>query len=111
MYSRTRGEAITFVTAQAVDAEGSASALSLGVIGDSDDPLVVAGELRAALREGRADVSCNEIAERAQRWSGLPPDAVAIEVVAERHDVIAQVSGAASLLDRTVHARCGIEAS
>ena len=65
MYSRTCGDAVTFATAQAVDAQGSASALNLRVIGDSDDPLVVAGELRRALREGRADARCIEIAERA----------------------------------------------
>jgi hypothetical protein len=110
MYSRTRGDAVTFVTAQAVDADGTASTLSLGVIGDSDDPLIVAGELRSAVREGRADIRCAEIAERARGWDGLPAGAVAIEIVAERHDVVAQVSGAASLLDRTVHARCEIGA-
>jgi hypothetical protein len=46
---------------------------------------------------------------RARGWAGLPDDAVAIEVVTERHDVVARVSGAASLLERTVHARCEIE--
>jgi len=111
MYSRTRGEAVTFATAQAVDAQGSASALSLGVIGDSDDPLIVAGELRSALREGRAEARCIEIADRADGWAGLPDDAVAIEVVTERHDVVARVSGSPSLLDRTVYARCEIEQS
>jgi len=110
MYSRTRGDAVTFVTAQAVDADGSASALNLRVIGNSDDPLIVAGELRSAVRDDRADIRCAEIADRAGSWDGLPADAVAIEVVTERHDVVAQVSGAASLLDRTVHARCEIEA-
>ena len=57
----------------------------------------------------RADARCIEIADRAAGWAGLPDDAVAIEVVTERHDVVAQVSGAASLLDRTVYARCEIE--
>ena len=111
MYSRARGDDVTFATAQAVDAEGSASALSLGVIGDSDDPLIVAGELRSALRDNRADARCIEIADRAQRWDGLPDDAVAIEVVTERHDVVARASGEASLLDRTVYARCEIEST
>jgi hypothetical protein len=109
MYSRTRGEVDTFATAQAVDAEGATSALSLGVIGDSDDPLIVAGELRSALREDRADARCVEIVARARGWAGLPDDAVAIEVVTERHDVVDRASGAVSLLDRTVHARCEIE--
>lgn len=108
MYSRTRGDAVTFATAQAVDADGSVSTLTLGIIGDSDDPLIVAGELRDAIRAGRADQRCEEIAARANGWDGLPPDAATIEVVTERRDVIAQVEGAPSLLERTVHASCEV---
>ena len=108
MYSRARGDAVTFATAQAVDADGVTSALTLGVIGDSDDPLIVAGELRDAIRDGRADERCEEIARRAARWSGLPTDSVTIEVVTERHDVVAQVEGDESVLDRTVHAACEV---
>ena len=111
MYSRSRGDDVTFATAQAVDADGSVSTLSLAVIGASDDPLIVAGELRSALREDRAHERCREIADRARDWDGLAADVVAIEVVTERHDVVAQVVGEPSLLDRTVHARCGIEAA
>jgi hypothetical protein len=111
MYSRSRGDAVTFATAQAVDVDGSVSSLSLAVIGASDDPLIVAGELRSALREDRADERCTEIADRARDWAGLADDVVAIEVVAERHDVVARAAGEPSLLDRTVHARCEIEAA
>lgn len=108
MYSRVRGDEVTLATAQAVDAQGTLSALTLRVIGDSDDPLVVAGELRAALRDGRADDRCVEIADRARVWAGLPSDVVAVEVVTERHDVIARVRGESSLIDRTVQARCEV---
>jgi hypothetical protein len=108
MYSSARGDRVTFATAQAVDAEGAASTLTLGVIGESDDPLVVAGELREAIRDGRASERCVDIAERATRWDDLPPATVAIEVVTERHDVIVQVEGGDSLVDRTVHARCEV---
>jgi len=108
MYSSARGDRVTFATAQAVDAEGAASTLTLGVIGESDDPLVVAGELREAIRDGRAPQRCVDIAERAARWDGLPPATVAVEVVTERHDVIVQVEGGDSLVDRTVHARCEV---
>ena len=106
MYSRTRGDAVTFATAQAVDGDGTSTTLTLGVIGDSDDPLIVAGELRDAIRDGRAQQRCVEIALRASEWDGLPPDATTIDVVTERHDVIAQVEGDPSLLERTVHASC-----
>ena len=108
VYSRTRGEAVTFATAQAVDANGNASTLTLGVIGDSDDPLIVAGELRDAIRDDRAAERCEEIAQRAAGWSGLPSESVSIEVVTERHDVVAQVEGDDSVLDRTVHAACEV---
>ncbi len=109
MYSRARGEAVTFATAQAVDADGAMSPLTLEVIGDSDDPLIVAGELRDAIRDDRAAQRCEEIAQRAATWGGLPAGAdVTIEVVTERHDVVVQVEGGDSLLDRTVHASCEV---
>ena len=108
MYSSARGDQVTLATAQAVDPEGGASTLTLGVIGESDDPLVVAGELRDAIDDGRVRQRCEDIAGRAARWDGLPGDTVAIEVVTERHDVVAQVEGGDSLVDRTVHARCEV---
>jgi hypothetical protein len=108
MYSSARGAEVTLATAQAVDADGATSTLSLGVIGDSDDPLVVAGELREAIRDGRATDRCRDIAERAARWSGLPVGTTAIEVATERHDVVVQVEGGDSLVARTVHARCEV---
>lgn len=108
MYSRARGDAVTFATAQAVDASGTVATLSLAVIGDSDDPLIVAGELRDAIRDGRAPQRCAEIARRAAEWDGLPPGTATIDVVTERHDVVAQVEGASSLLDRRVHASCPV---
>jgi hypothetical protein len=108
MYSRTRGDAVTFATAQAVAADGTVSTLSLGIIGDSDDPLIVAGELRDAIRSGEAGERCPEIAARAEGWDGLPSGPVTIEVVTERRDVVAHVEGAPSLLARTVHASCEV---
>jgi hypothetical protein len=108
MYSRARGDAVTFATAQAVDPDGEVSTLTLAVIGDSDDPLIVAGELRDAIRGDRALERCNEIAQRASEWSGLALGATTVEVVTERHDVVVQVEGGDSLLDRTVHASCEV---
>ncbi len=108
MYSRARGEAVTFATAQVVDANGVTSTLTLRVIGDSDDPLIVAGELRDAIRDDRAGQRCEEIAQRAAEWMGLPTESMSIEVVTERHDVVVQVEGGDSLIDRTVHASCEV---
>ena len=109
MYSRTRGDVVTFATAQAVEADGTTSTLTLGIIGDSDDPLIVAGELRDAIRSGRAGQRCEEIVSRAAGWGGLPQGAVRIEVVTERRDVVAHVEGNPSLRDRTVHASCEVQ--
>ena len=108
MYSRSRGDAVTFATAQAVDDSGASTTLTLEVIGASDDPLIVAGELRDAIRDGRAQQRCAEIAERAAAWRDLPPETSAIEVVTERHDVVAQVEDRPSILARTVHASCEV---
>ncbi len=108
MYSRARGDAVTFATAQAIDENGRATTLTLEVVGNSDDPLIVAGELRRAISDGRAAQRCEQIADRAARWSDRPAGDLMIEVVSERHDVVAQVEGAASLLDRTVHASCEV---
>jgi hypothetical protein len=108
MYSRARGEEVTLPTAQAVDTAGRRSSLTLQVIGASDDPLIVAGELRTAIRDDLADRRCAEIAGRAATWSELPDTAVGIEVVTERHDVVARAGGEPSLLRRTVHASCEV---
>ena len=105
MYSRARPADVSFVTAQGVDASGNVVPLGLGLIGASDDPLVVAGELRAAVQAGRAAERCAEIRER---WLDQQPgDAeLAVRVVTERHDVIAHTRDLPSLIDRTVHAEC-----
>ncbi len=108
MYARVRGDEVTFATAHAVGPDRERSSLTLEVIGDSDDPLIVAGELRRAVRDGRAQARCHEIAERARQWDALPDGTTTIEVVTERHAVVAAVSGQRSLRDRTVHASCKV---
>ena len=106
MYSRTRPAEVDFVTAHGVSDDGAIVALGLRVIGASDDPLVVAGELRAAVRAGRAGERCAEIRDRLldERADSASWD---IRVVTERHDVIAHTADRPSLLGRTVHAECG----
>jgi hypothetical protein len=105
MYSSARSGDVTIPTAVGVDQRGAEHRLTLQVIGASDDPLIVAGELRTAIRQNRADERCQAIAERASSSLG-ELDLVRIEVVMERHDVVAQVAGEPSLLERTVHAEC-----
>lgn len=110
MYSQVRTTEVGFATAHAIDDAARTRRLSLEVIGASDDPLIVAGELRAAIRAGRAADRCREIADR---WHDerAPDDPDVIEVVTELHDVVRLATGDDSLLERTVHARCPVEAT
>lgn len=104
MYARTRTAESTIATAYARTTDKGERLLTPMVIGDSDDPLVVAGELRSAIEDGRAPERCREIARRASRIDGV----VGIDVVIERHDTVAHTSGRASMLARTVHATCDV---
>ena len=105
MYARTRSNVVTFATAQLVGDAGRRSSLSLATIGASDDPLIVAGELRVAISNGSADRRCQEIAARLAR-SGVNGS---VEVVTEQHDTIAASNGRPSLVERRRHARCEVE--
>lgn len=108
MYSRARPAVVTLVAANGRTDDGDRVALSLGLIGESDDPLVVAGELRAAIADGRAGTRCAEIAARAVAAGARMADVAVIEVVSERHDLVDQVVGVPSLVERTVHASCEV---
>ncbi|MEP1126302.1 MAG: hypothetical protein ABJH68_20655 [Ilumatobacter sp.] len=107
MYSSSRGSESTLVTAQGVTADGSTRELSPTLIGDSDDPLVVVGRLRAALSAGRGDVRCTEIAERVEARTSYV-DVVVIEIVSERHDTVARTLGEDSLVEREVRSSCEV---
>lgn len=108
MYSRARSVAVTIPTAVGVDGDGSEHRLSLDLIGASDDPLIVAGELRTAIAQGRAADRCRAIAARVSNSPAAELGLVRIEVVMERHNVVDQVTGEPSLLDRTIHAHCAL---
>lgn len=105
MYARTRGDVVAFVTAYGVDESGQRHELSLAAIGESDDPLIVAGELRASIRAGSADRRCAEIAARVNA-SRTSTQLRSVEVVTERYDVVDRVASETEPVDRTVHASC-----
>lgn len=111
MYSSARPAEVTLVTAYGLDAVGERSTLSLGVIGNSDDPLVVAGELRSAVRGGRAEDRCDEIAGRAAVSGSVSEAVVEVEIVSERYDVVDRVDSSAPPIERTIHATCRVERS
>ena len=106
MYSRARIGESTIATAVGISADGEQLRLTPTLIGDSNDPLVVVGQLRADIREGRADERCERIAVRVSARENL--DVVTIEVVTERHDTVARVTDEPSLIDRSVHASCEV---
>lgn len=111
MYASARPAEVDLATADGVDASGGTHRLSLALIGESDDPLIVAGELREAIARGEADGRCAAIARRvandgARSRSG--DQLVAVEVAVERRDVIAHVRDEDALVVRTVKARCPV---
>jgi hypothetical protein len=107
MYSSVRSGESTLLTARGVASDGSSRELTPTLIGDSDDPLVVVGRLRAALSVGRGDVRCAEIAERVLMRSEFD-DVVVIEIASERHDTVARTLDQKSLIDREVRAACDV---
>lgn len=106
MYSSARGDTTRFTLANGLASTGDRERLSLDLIGRSDDPLIVAGELRAAVREERALERCRAIAERVA--ASDREDLVAVEIVSETHRVVDATKGAASLVERTEHESCPV---
>lgn len=104
MYSSARPADVDFVTAYGIDISGDTVRLGLDTIGGTDDPLIAAGELRAAIRSGNVAGRCVEIAKRIDPRSDL----VSVEVVTERHNVIDHTLGRPSIVKRQVHATCPV---
>jgi hypothetical protein len=104
MYAGTRSGVETLPAVLSTDRDGRVERLSTATIARSDDPLITTALLRQAIRSGRAETLCGEIARRA------PSGTVTIEVVEERLDLVASAAGDDEVLDRTVHARCPVTA-
>jgi hypothetical protein len=107
MYSSDRRSDVAFVVARGLTEDGDSIGLGLQSIGSSDDSLVVAGELRAAIRRGDADSRCREIAGRVAAGSSEQVVS-AIEIVTETRDVVKHARGEESLVGRTVNAACSV---
>jgi hypothetical protein len=102
VYASARSEVVSLSTAIGVTADGDVHRLSLDAIARTDDPLVAESAVDDAIDAGRADALCAAIAAR------TPDRFTHVEVVEERHDVIAHVVDGDGLVDRTVHARCEV---
>ncbi|MGH1493547.1 MAG: hypothetical protein ACRBK7_29805 [Acidimicrobiales bacterium] len=110
MYARTRGDVVAISTATGLTSTGETIRLSPEIIGDSDDPLIVASLVRDAVNAGPAqvDILCRQIAERSVGSLSLDPTdrLVQLQVVTETHNVVEHVLGRSSLLSREIHATC-----
>ena len=107
MYAGTRGREVSIATAVGVDAAGRAHYLSLSSIADTDDPLIAESAVRQAINTGQAGALCTQIAARLDgQGAGSDPRVERVEVVDERHDVVARAARHDSLLGRSVHATC-----
>jgi hypothetical protein len=104
MYAGTRSGVETLPAVLGTDRDGRVERLSTTTIARSDDPLITTSLLRQAIRDGRAEALCSEIAGRA------PSGIVTVEVVEDRLDLVASAAGEDDVLDRTVHARCAVAA-
>lgn len=102
MYAGATPQVIGFATAVGYDASERQRRLSLGAIARTDDALIAQSAVRNAIAAGRAEDYCREIAGRVGR------DVVRVEVVEERHDVIAWADRRPSLAERAVRATCEV---
>jgi hypothetical protein len=108
MYAFERPDVVALSTAVGIDDEGDRHRLDLDLIGESDDPLIVASLVRRAIRDGQSTSMrlCTDVADRtAERELGY----TTIEVVTERHDVVARATDKPSLVSSTLHASCTVE--
>ena len=102
MYASGRDTVETLPAVDAIDERGGTRRLSTATIARTDDPLIASSLLRTAIRTGRADALCAEIARRA------PAGTMAVEVVDERVDLVGAAAGDGSVRERTVRARCEV---
>ena len=103
MFARERGRVVAVHTAVAVDGERVVR-LSSELIGTTSEPMLAAENVVHAIRDGRAQVLCGEIAGRAaeRRVRG------AIEVVVEHYDTERWFAGDREATSRDVYAQCEI---
>lgn len=102
MYAGATPQVIGFATAVGYDDTGRERRLSLGAIARTDDALIAQSAVRDAIAGGRADAFCREVAGR------VGGAIVRVEVVEERHDVIAWAERRPSLEERAVRASCTV---
>lgn len=102
MYAFRRARLDTFQVVLGIDATGADRPLSLRVVADTDDPLIGESLVAQAIRDGRADRLCEQVAHR------VDAGVARVLVVEEVHDVVARARGEPSRTKRVVHAECAV---
>ena len=99
MFAHDRPRISRFDVAVHIDRDGIERRLNPSEVGGTDQPVQAAMTVLQAIRSGRPDALCEEIAETLQLEG-------AIEVVSVRYDTVAWFRGEREPVDRQVHARC-----
>jgi hypothetical protein len=108
MFARPRGTAEWVATAVAVLPGAEVRRLSPDLIAGTDEVILAGAAVGRAIREGTADVLCEEIASRVAQNG--PPGAEVVEVVLEQFDAVRWFQGERTPIDRSVQARCTVRA-
>ncbi len=103
MFATDRGRVAAIATAVAIDSDGVVSRLGSAAIGGTDEVILAAATVSAAVRRGEVDELCIEIARRLDRTE-FSTVIVRTEVV----DVVDHVADDASPLTIEEHGRCGV---
>lgn len=99
MFARPRSHVTRLHTVVQVDDDGTEHRLDARAIGGTDQPMQAVMTVRQAIRDGRADRLCREIA------ATLAPTG-AVEIVTLELDAVAWFAGDRTPDQRVVHARC-----
>jgi hypothetical protein len=103
MFTYERGRVMALDTVVVVDGD-ERHRLSPEAISGTDEAVLASSRVSDAIRAGRADRLCREVAGRVD-------EAGEVQVVTEVHDTVELVREGADPRSMTVHARCPSEAS
>lgn len=103
MFATDRGREAAIATAVGVDVDGKVSRLGARVIGGTDEVILAATTVSAAVRRGEVDELCREIARRL-----TATDVVVVVVRTEVIDVVDHVGKGGEPPEVSEHGRCRV---
>ena len=101
MFADDRGDTSTIATAVGITDDGEVARLSPEELSGSDEPMQAISTAAAAVREGRAEVWCAQVASRI-----TDGDIAVVQVRRETHDVVAHFTDDAEPLEVEVVTTC-----